>query len=163
MRKIQYDQHVLLTNIWLVIIIILYLWTDLVLIPLPWKTSKKSCIFTQHVENHRKGTAKNHQLILPEQTSFFHYFSWHLQQVRVKIIKARHLPGHGINPTVRLRIGEEVKQTKVKTCTNKPQFDETFFFNYNERPNPMLDQMITFEVHNSKVCFRDRPQNSTYL
>merc|ERR1711970_1115066 len=76
-------------------------------------------------------------------------------QVRVKVIKGRHLPGADINPTVRIRIGEEVKQTKVLKSTNKPHFDESFFFNYNERPNPFLDQMITFEVHNSEGILSD--------
>ncbi|XP_057307144.1 myoferlin-like [Hydractinia symbiolongicarpus] len=76
-------------------------------------------------------------------------------QVRVKIIEGRHLPGGNINPTVRITVGEETKQTRVKHSSNKPHFDETFFFNFNERPNDMFDKLMNFEVFNAKSLMSD--------
>lgn len=48
-----------------------------------------------------------------------------------------------------------MKQTRVKHSTNKPYFDETFFFNFDERPNELFDQLVTFEVYNAKGFLSD--------
>ena len=48
-----------------------------------------------------------------------------------------------------------MKQTRVKHSTNKPYFDETFFFNFDERPNELFDQLVTFEVYNAKGILSD--------
>lgn len=76
-------------------------------------------------------------------------------QVRIKIIEGRQLPGGNINPTVRVTCGDELKQTRVKHSSNKPHFDETFFFNFNERPNEMFDKLVNFEVYNAKSVLSD--------
>jgi len=76
-------------------------------------------------------------------------------QVRIKILEGRQLPGGNINPTVRLTVGSELKQTQVKKSTNRPYFDETFFFNFTMRPNEMFDTIATFEVFNSKSVLSD--------
>ena len=68
----------------------------------------------------------------------------------IKIIEGRQLPGININPIVRVILGNENKQTRVKRSTNRPFFDEVFFFNFNEKPNELFDKLITFEVLNSK-------------
>lgn len=68
----------------------------------------------------------------------------------MKVIEGRQLPGGNINPTIRVTVGEEFNQTRVKHSTNKPFFDETFFYNVNERPNDLFEKMVTIEVYNAK-------------
>lgn len=75
--------------------------------------------------------------------------------MRIKIIEGRQLPGGNINPTVRVTCGDELKQTRVKHSSNKPFFDETFFFNFNERPNELFDKLINFDVYNAKSLLSD--------
>lgn len=51
---------------------------------------------------------------------------------------------------MRVKVGDEFKQTRVKTITNRPFFDETFFFNFNERPNVLFNKIVTIEVYDAK-------------
>ncbi|XP_047127416.1 myoferlin isoform X1 [Hydra vulgaris] len=99
------------------------------------------------VKSRRKKATRRKPHNLPDKPTDF--------QVRIKIIEARQLPGGNINPTVRITLGDETKQTRVKHSTNKPYFDETFFFNFNERPNDMFDKIVSFEVYNSKSLMSD--------
>ena len=51
-------------------------------------------------------------------------FNFKLLQVRIKIIEGRQLSGANINPVVRVMVANNTRQSKVKTSTNKPFFDE---------------------------------------
>ena len=46
------------------------------------------------------------------------------KQIRMKIIEGRQLAGANIHPVVRVSVGKESKQTRVKSATNRPHYDE---------------------------------------
>ncbi|XP_073239418.1 myoferlin-like [Porites lutea] len=71
-------------------------------------------------------------------------------QVRVRVIEGRQLAGANISPVVRVTIGNQTRQTKVVKSTNKPFYDEVFFFNFQETPKKLFDSLTLFEVFNSK-------------
>lgn len=71
-------------------------------------------------------------------------------QVRVSIIEGRQLAGANISPVVRVTISNQTRQTKVIKSTNKPFYDEVFFFNFNETPHKLFDSQVMFEVFDSK-------------
>ncbi|EDO36863.1 predicted protein, partial [Nematostella vectensis] len=71
-------------------------------------------------------------------------------QVRVRIIEGRQLSGQNISPVARVTVANQTRQTKVKISTNKPFYDETFFFNFNMSPMELFDEIISFEVFNSR-------------
>lgn len=71
-------------------------------------------------------------------------------QVRVRIIEGRQLSGSNISPVVRVTVANHTRQTKVKHSTNKPFYDETFFFNFQMSPLELFDEIISFEVFNSR-------------
>ncbi|XP_068709292.1 myoferlin-like isoform X2 [Montipora foliosa] len=71
-------------------------------------------------------------------------------QVRVRIIEGRQLSGSNISPVVRVIVASHTRQTKVKHSTNKPFYDETFFFNFQMSPLELFDEIISFEVFNSR-------------
>lgn len=71
-------------------------------------------------------------------------------QVRVRIIEGRQLAGANISPVVRVTIDNQTRQTKVIKSTNKPFYDEVFFFNFNVTPQKLFDAQALFEVFNSK-------------
>lgn len=48
------------------------------------------------------------------------------RQVRIKIVKGRQLAGANIHPVVKVSLGKESKQTRVKSATNRPHYDEVF-------------------------------------
>ncbi|XP_027056703.1 myoferlin-like [Pocillopora damicornis] len=71
-------------------------------------------------------------------------------QVRVRIIEGRQLAGANISPVVRVTMDNQSRQTKVIKSTNKPFYDEVFFFNFNVTPHKLFDAQALFEVFNSK-------------
>lgn len=71
-------------------------------------------------------------------------------QVRVRIIEGRQLAGANISPVVRVTIDNQTRQTKVIKSTNRPFYDEVFFFNFNVTPLKLFDSQTTFEVFNSR-------------
>lgn len=71
-------------------------------------------------------------------------------QVRVRIIEGRQLSGANISPVVRVTMDNQSRQTKVIKSTNKPFYDEVFFFNFNVTPHKLFDAQALFEVFNSK-------------
>ncbi|XP_065071964.1 myoferlin-like isoform X2 [Rhopilema esculentum] len=95
----------------------------------------------------RKKRRRGRQHNLPDKPTDF--------QVRIKVIEGRQLAGANIHPVVKVTLGKESKQTRVKSATNRPHFDESFFFNFNMRPNELFDQMINFEVLNSRKLLSD--------
>ncbi|EDO36866.1 predicted protein, partial [Nematostella vectensis] len=71
-------------------------------------------------------------------------------QVRVRVIQGRQIAGANISPVVKVTVGNQARQTKVKKSTNRPYFDEMFFFNYQEIASTFFDNLISFEVFNSQ-------------
>ena len=76
-------------------------------------------------------------------------------QIRVKIFQARQLGGGNIDPVCRVRVIGRVKQTKIQKGCNHPQFNEVFFFNINISEAELFDEIIDFEVLNSRTLRSD--------
>lgn len=68
--------------------------------------------------------------------------------------KARNLPGTNIDASVRVTVDNQKRQTKSVKSTLKPDFGETFFFNFNEKPNDLFDKIVKLEVYNTKSKLR---------
>ena len=47
------------------------------------------------------------------------------------------------------------RQTRIQRSTVSPIFNESFFFNLNEAPSRLMDELIAFEVFNSRMLRRD--------
>ncbi|XP_040849283.1 fer-1-like protein 5 [Ochotona curzoniae] len=71
-------------------------------------------------------------------------------QVRVKVYEARQLMGNNINPVVKVIIGSQQHNTRIK-MGNNPFFNEIFFQNFYEVPSKFFDEMISIQVLNSSV------------
>ncbi|KXJ28708.1 Myoferlin [Exaiptasia diaphana] len=71
-------------------------------------------------------------------------------QVRVRVVEGRNISGSNISPVVKVTVSNQVRQTRVKKSTNKPFFDEIFFFNFKIIASELFDQTITFEIFNSR-------------
>ncbi|CAF4514045.1 unnamed protein product [Rotaria socialis] len=76
-------------------------------------------------------------------------------QVRIKIFQARQLDGSNLHPVCRVRVFSTVKQTKIQKGTNQPYFNEIFFFNINMSEAELCDEMVEFEVCNSRTLRAD--------
>ena len=72
-------------------------------------------------------------------------------QIRVKLVEGRQLSGGNVSPTVQVAIANQSKKSKVVKSTNAPSFHETFFFNFNQVPNRLFEEMIDIRVYDSKV------------
>ena len=75
-------------------------------------------------------------------TSLGSYFGLIFLQVRIKVLEGRQLAGANIHPVVKVTLGKESKQTRVKSATNRPHYDEVlhidamknFFFSKIVKP-----------------------------
>ncbi|CAF1425575.1 unnamed protein product [Adineta ricciae] len=76
-------------------------------------------------------------------------------QIRIKIFQARQLDGSNLHPVCRVRVIGDVKQTKIQKGTNQPYFNEVFFFNVHMSEAELCDEMIEFEVCNSRTLRSD--------
>ncbi|CAF3822313.1 unnamed protein product [Adineta steineri] len=76
-------------------------------------------------------------------------------QIRIKIFQARQLDGNNLHPVCRVRVVGEEKQTKIQKGTNQPYFNEVFFFNINMSEADLCDEIIEFEVCNSRTLRAD--------
>ncbi|KAF5404171.1 hypothetical protein PHET_02557 [Paragonimus heterotremus] len=76
-------------------------------------------------------------------------------QIRVKVVEARQLYGSNIPPVCKVVCAGKSKETKVRSPTNSPFWNETFFFNFHESPAMLLDKPITFGVYHSKKMRKD--------
>ncbi|KAF8570721.1 hypothetical protein P879_06268 [Paragonimus westermani] len=76
-------------------------------------------------------------------------------QIRVKVVEARQLYGSNIPPVCKVVCAGKTKETKVRSPTNSPFWNETFFFNFHESPAMLLDKPITFGVYHSKKMRKD--------
>ena len=76
---------------------------------------------------------------------------WHLCfQVRVKVIQARQLQGANIQPVTRVTVYNQTQQTRVQKSTNTPYWNQSFFFNFHASPAELFDELIEFQVFNSR-------------
>ena len=73
----------------------------------------------------------------------------------MKILRARQLEGGNIDPVCRVRLFGMVKQTQIRPGTNHPYFNEVFFFNRHLSEVELVDEMIEFEVCNSRTLRSD--------
>nr|XP_012642367.1 fer-1-like protein 5 isoform X2 [Microcebus murinus] len=71
-------------------------------------------------------------------------------QVRVRVFEGRQLMGNNIKPLVKLSIGGQQQQTRIK-MGNNPFFNELFFQNFYEIPTKFFDETILIQVVNSEV------------
>lgn len=71
-------------------------------------------------------------------------------QIRVKIFEGRQLVGGNIHPVVRVSVADQDKESKVKKCTNNPAFNENFSFNFHAAPMDLFEEIVSFEVLDSK-------------
>ncbi len=76
-------------------------------------------------------------------------------QIRIKIFQARQLDGSNLHPVCRVRVVGSEKQTKIQKGTSQPYFNEVFFFNINMSEAELCDEMIEFEVCNSRTLRAD--------
>ncbi|TPP66396.1 Dysferlin, partial [Fasciola gigantica] len=76
-------------------------------------------------------------------------------QIRVKIIEARQLQGGNITPICKVVCAGKNRETRVKSPTHSPYWDEIFFFNFHESPAKLFDQLIQFSVYNARKLRQD--------
>ncbi|KAK2093228.1 Fer-1-like protein 5 [Saguinus oedipus] len=73
-------------------------------------------------------------------------------QVRVKVFEARQLMGNNIKPVVRVSIGGQQHQTRIK-MGNNPFFNEIFFQNFHEVPAKFFDETILIQEVDQKLLY----------
>lgn len=76
-------------------------------------------------------------------------------QIRIKVLEARQLQGTNIQPLARVNVYNQTKQTRVKKSTHSPFWNESFFFNFNMSPADLFDELIEFQVFNSRKLRSD--------
>ncbi|XP_038071057.1 myoferlin-like isoform X3 [Patiria miniata] len=76
-------------------------------------------------------------------------------QVRIKVWEARQLAGGNIHPVLKLTVSNQTKMTRVKKSTNRPYWDEVFFFNFHASPAELFDDNVNFQVFNSRKLRSD--------
>lgn len=76
-------------------------------------------------------------------------------QIRVRVLEGRQLPGSNIHPVVRVTVAEQQRETAVKRSTNRPVYNQTFFFNFHLSEAELFDELVTLEVMNSKKLRSD--------
>ncbi|KAJ8026374.1 Dysferlin [Holothuria leucospilota] len=76
-------------------------------------------------------------------------------QLRVKVWEARQLAGGNINPVCKVSCIGSAQTTRVKHATSKPYFDEVFFFNFHLAPTELMDEVLLFQVFDSRVLRSD--------
>ncbi|KAL9983681.1 hypothetical protein ACROYT_G005897 [Oculina patagonica] len=76
-------------------------------------------------------------------------------QIRIRIIEGRQLPGGNIHPVVRVTVAGQRRETTVKRSTNKPVYNQTFFFNFHLSEAELFDDLVCLEVFNSRKLRSD--------
>ncbi|XP_072177496.1 myoferlin-like [Diadema setosum] len=76
-------------------------------------------------------------------------------QVRIKIWEARQLAGGNIHPVCKVTVSNQTKMTRVKKSTNRPYWDEVFFYNFHMSPAELFDEVVNFQVFNSRQLRSD--------
>ncbi|OON18060.1 FerI domain protein [Opisthorchis viverrini] len=91
---------------------------------------------------------------IPEETNAVVVFVKTIN-IRVKVVEARQLQGNNIPPVCKIICAGSQKETKVKSQTNSPYWDETFYFNFYEAAATLLEKPIVFGVYHSKKMRKD--------
>ncbi|XP_033126409.1 myoferlin-like isoform X5 [Anneissia japonica] len=76
-------------------------------------------------------------------------------QIRIKIWEARQLAGGNIHPVAKATVCQQTKMTRVKKSTNRPFWNEIFFYNVQTSPAELVDEMLSFQVFNSRKLRSD--------
>ncbi|XP_063963834.1 myoferlin-like isoform X10 [Lytechinus pictus] len=76
-------------------------------------------------------------------------------QVRIKVWEARQLAGGNIHPVCKVTVSNQTKMTRVKKSTNRPYYDEVFFYNFHMSPAELFDEVVNFQVFNSRQLRSD--------
>lgn len=76
-------------------------------------------------------------------------------QIRVRVIEGRQLLGSNIHPVVRVTVNGQQRETTVKKSTNKPVYNQTFFYNFHLSEAELFDELLTLEVFNSRKLRSD--------
>ncbi|NXP21827.1 DYSF protein, partial [Scytalopus superciliaris] len=70
-------------------------------------------------------------------------------QVRVRVLRARQLPGTGLRPVVAVTAAGSTRRTRIRKG-NSPVFGETFFFNVFASPSELFDTPVFIRVVDSR-------------
>ena len=74
-------------------------------------------------------------------------------QIRVRVIEARSLSGSkSLRPICKATIMNQRRQTRAHKSTNKPWFNELFFFNFHEAPSKLFEETLRLDVR-LRGCF----------
>lgn len=76
-------------------------------------------------------------------------------QIRIRILEGRQLVGNNIHPVVRVTVAGQRRETTVKRSTNKPVYNQTFFFNFHLSEAELFDDLLCLEVFNSRKLRSD--------
>lgn len=76
-------------------------------------------------------------------------------QIRVRVLEGRQLPGSNIHPVVRVTVAGQQRETTVKRSTNKPVYNQTFFFNFHLSEAELFDDLLCLEAFNSRKLRSD--------
>ena len=71
------------------------------------------------------------------------------------MVEARQLQGGNISPVCKVKCKSQTKQTKVKNSTSSPVWNSSFFFNFHISAAELFDEIISFEVFNSRKLRSD--------
>lgn len=76
-------------------------------------------------------------------------------QIRIRVLEGRQLPGNNIHPVVRVTVADQQRETAVKRSTNRPVYNQTFFYNFHLSEAELFDDLVSFEVLNSRKLRSD--------
>jgi len=76
-------------------------------------------------------------------------------QVRIHVIEARHIQATGIDPVVKVVVSNQDKHTRVHKTTVSPFYDEHMMFNFTDSPAKLFEELVTFQVYNSRMLRKD--------
>ena len=63
---------------------------------------------------------------------------------------ARQLQGANVSPVVRVTVFNQIQQTRIQKSTNTPFWNQVFFFNFKVSPAELFDEILEFQVFNSR-------------
>eukprot|EP00118_Oscarella_pearsei_P024773 m.306767 g.306767 ORF g.306767 m.306767 type:complete len:2096 (+) comp41575_c0_seq1:119-6406(+) len=78
-------------------------------------------------------------------------------QVRVHVIEARRLVSkvQPLDPVTTIFVGNQNRQTRVVQDSDKPYWDETFFFELKMKPCDVFDQIMKLKIDHSRTFRKD--------
>ena len=74
--------------------------------------------------------------------------------MRIKILEGRQLAGANISPVVKVILGKEAKQTRVKSSTNRPHYDEVMIhFCILQKSQIAFVHYVIYLIHLLIICY----------